>query len=93
MKIGVLTIEFRLIGCRSLKEKRKRMGGLHNRFGRYPDLAVCESGYRNHHRMACWSFITAHLDGREIDRRFASLEEKIPLSVDARVIDIHREVF
>ena len=93
MKIGVLTIEFRLIGCRSLKEKRKRMGGLHNRFGKQPNLAVCESGYRNNHRLARWAFITANLDQKEIDRTFAFIEEKAPLRVDAQIINIDRELF
>lgn len=46
MHIAILTITFSLIGCRSLKEKRQRMGGLHARFGNTPSVAVCESGER-----------------------------------------------
>ncbi|SES31891.1 Protein of unknown function [Halopseudomonas bauzanensis] len=34
MQIVVLTLTFSLPGCRSLKEKRQRMGGIHERYGR-----------------------------------------------------------
>lgn len=43
MKMVVLTMNYSLLGCRSLKEKRQRMGGIHERYERQPAMAVCES--------------------------------------------------
>ena len=57
MHIGVMTLTFTLPGCGSLKEKRQRMGGMHERFGRNPAIAVCESGELNRHDASEWSFV------------------------------------
>ena len=40
MHIGIMTMTFSLPGCGSLKEKRQRMGGMHERFGRTPSVAT-----------------------------------------------------
>ena len=34
MSIGVLTVDFYVSGCRSLKEKRQRLNGIRERYGR-----------------------------------------------------------
>ncbi|MFK7916113.1 MAG: DUF503 family protein, partial [Pseudomonadales bacterium] len=44
MKTVALQVRFVLHGCRSLKDKRKRLRGLRDRFGKQTGLAVCESG-------------------------------------------------
>src|SRR5690606_39392286 len=69
MHIVVLTMRFSLPGCRSLKEKRQRMGGLHERYGRQPAVAVCESGDRDRVDASEWTFRseehTSELQSRE----------------------------
>lgn len=70
MPIGILTLTFSLPGCSSLKEKRMRMGGLHERFGRNPSIAVCESGERNRHDASEWTFVVVGLSKREIESEF-----------------------
>ena len=57
MQIGVLTLTFHLPGCRSLKEKRQRLGGLRDRFGRNTTVGVCESGLQDAHQRAEWTFV------------------------------------
>ncbi len=56
MFIGVLTLRLHLPGCRSLKEKRQRVGKLRDRFGKQTHIAVCESGLADVHQQAEWSF-------------------------------------
>ena len=91
MHIGILTLSFSLPGCRSLKEKRQRIGGLHERFGRNPAVAVCESGELDRHDASEWSFVVVGVTRREIESVCSQIEEKIQSSGDARVMDAVRE--
>jgi len=90
MEIGVMTVEFRLAGCRSLKDKRRALSGLRDRFGRQPNLAVCESDYQNELRRAQWSFVAIGATGALVDQTLDSVEEKLEL-VDAEIAGIERE--
>lgn len=77
MLIGVLTLTFFLPGCRSLKAKRQRMGGLLERFGRNPAVAVCESGELNRHDASEWSLVIVATCKHDIDASSGQIEEKI----------------
>ncbi len=68
MQIGVLRVSFCLAGCRSLKEKRQRLGGLRERFGKQVNVAVCESNFQDMHDRAEWTFVAVALTGRLIDQ-------------------------
>lgn len=92
MHIAILTFVFSLPGCSSLKEKRQRIGGLHERLGRNPSIAVCESSHQNSHDSSEWSFVLVAKSQRELDALCNDTENKIQSSVDARIMDIHREV-
>lgn len=91
MHIGILTISFSLPGCGSLKEKRQRMGGIHERFGRSPSVAVCESGERDKHDASEWSFVVVAPSRREIESQCSQIEDKILRTVDGRVMNVIRE--
>ena len=91
MHIAILTLTFSLPGCGSLKEKRQRMGGLHERFGRSPSVAVCESGERDQHDASEWTFVVVGLSKREVESQCSQIEEKIERTVDARVMNVERE--
>jgi uncharacterized protein YlxP (DUF503 family) len=91
VRIGVLTVKFSLPGCRSLKEKRQRLGGLRERFGRHTNVAVCESDHSDAHHQAEWSFVAAAQSLQLLDRTLSELEQKILESVDAQVLDMVRE--
>ncbi len=92
MHIGVITLTFSLPGCGSLKEKRQRMGGMHERFGRNPAVAVCESGELNRHEASEWSFVVVANSKREIESLLSQIEDKIQSSVEGRVINVTREL-
>lgn len=91
MHIGILTFTFSLPGCSSLKEKRQRMGGMHERFGRNPAVAVCESGELNRHDASEWSFVVVGTTKREVESLSSQIEDKVQLTVEGRVMDVRRE--
>jgi uncharacterized protein len=92
MHIGILTMTFSLPGCGSLKEKRQRMGGMHERFGRNPAVAVCESGEHNKHDASEWSFVVVAASRREVESRCSQIEDKIQRTVEGRIIKVTREL-
>jgi len=91
MHIVVMTIRISLPGCRSLKEKRQRMGGLHERFGRNPAVAVCESGALDRLETSEWTFVVAGIDGRRVEALCQEIEDKLQRTVDGRVLEVTRE--
>lgn len=91
MNVRLLTVDFRLGGCRSLKEKRQRLKGLKEKFGRAPNVAVCESDYQDVHQRAQWSFIAAAASGDVAERMLADILQSIELSVDAELIGVAQE--
>ncbi|MEQ6918206.1 DUF503 domain-containing protein [Halomonas aquatica] len=92
MHITILTLTFALPGCRSLKEKRQRMGGLHERFGRNPAIAVCESGDHDRHDASEWSFVVVGGTSRDVASLCSEIEDKCQRTVDGRVMDVSREL-
>jgi len=92
MQIGVLRVSFALPGCRSLKEKRQRLGGLRERFGKQVNVAVCESNFQDIHDRAEWTFVAAALTGRLIDQTLTDIEHRIIDTVDATISGIEREI-
>jgi len=91
MHICILTFTFTLPGCSSLKEKRQRMGGLHERIGRNPAIAVCESDQLDRHDASVWSFEIVATSKRKVESLCTEIEEKVQRVVDARIMDIARE--
>ncbi|GGI88437.1 DUF503 domain-containing protein [Halopseudomonas pertucinogena] len=91
MHIQILTMSFSLPGCRSLKEKRQRMGGIHERYGRQPAVAVCESGDRERLDASEWSFVVVGNSAQEVESLCSEIEERVQRTVDARVMAAVRD--
>ncbi len=92
MHIGILTIQVSLPGCSSLKEKRQRMRGLHERFGRNPAVAVCESAQRDQLDASEWSFVVVGLTVQEVESLCSEIEDRMQRIVDGRIMDVRREL-
>lgn len=92
MNIAVLTIQFSLPGCSSLKEKRQRMGGLHERFGRSPAIAVCESADLDRLESSEWSFVVLATSPQRVESICSEIEDKLQRTVDGRVLEVSREM-
>lgn len=91
MKIEELNVKFQLPGCQSLKEKRGRLAGLRDRFGRQPHIAVCESGFPDEIQKAHWTFLILGQEQRLIDQTISAIEQFLNENIDARVTEITRE--
>jgi uncharacterized protein YlxP (DUF503 family) len=90
VSIARLCIEFRLGGCRSLKEKRQRLAGLRERFGRTPNVAVFESDHHDVLQRAQWTFVVGAAQARVVEQVLAGIERDLRLQVDAELIDLRR---
>jgi uncharacterized protein len=86
----MLEIEFRLAGCRSLKEKRQRLNGLRERFGRAYNVAVSEVAHQDLLQRACWAFVAAAADRTVVERALTEIEHNLQQSVDAEVVRVER---
>jgi uncharacterized protein YlxP (DUF503 family) len=75
-----------------LKEKRQRLSGLRDRFGRHTGIAVCESGLQDAHQRAEWTFVAVGQNSALVDRTLADIEQKVELNGDANLIDVERTV-
>ncbi|NLY58285.1 MAG: DUF503 domain-containing protein [Gammaproteobacteria bacterium] len=91
MHIAVLTMKFSLPGCRSLKEKRQRIGGMHERYGRQPAVAVCESADRDRLDASEWTFVVTGITAQEVQSLCSEIEDRIQRTVEARVMEVIHE--
>ena len=87
MKIGLLTLQFRLNACHSLKEKRGRLRRLKDKYGRIPNIAVCESDFHDSLQQAQWSFIAIANDKKIVERSLGKIADEIALSIDAMIVE------
>jgi len=89
--IGILTVEFHLPGSASLKEKRQRLIRLRDRFGREPNVAVCESDFQDQRERAEWTYLAVASDRIAVERKLSAIERFIAEEIDAAIVHIHRE--
>jgi uncharacterized protein YlxP (DUF503 family) len=83
MFIAILEMEFQLHGCRSLKEKRQRLSGLREKFGRQPQVAVCESDYQDQWQASQWTFAVTSTDKRQISQILSQIQTHAEQNLDA----------
>ena len=91
MNVALLRIDFQLSGCRSLKDKRQRLKGMRDKFGRAANVAVCESQHQDSLQRAQWSFVAAASSADVVEQTLGEIERNVQLSVDAELIDVQRE--
>lgn len=89
MHIGLLTVQFHLRGCGSLKEKRQRLGGLKDKFGSIKNIAVCESAYLDSWDRAEYSFVCSANEAKIIESSLAKVVEYCSTCLDAQITE-HR---
>jgi len=91
LKACLLRMQLYFSGCRSLKEKRRRVKGLRARIGRAVNVAVCESDHQDAHQRSEWSVIAAAADAVVVERILADVERTVEYSVDAELVGAQRE--
>ena len=90
-KACLLRLQLHFGGCRSLKEKRRRLRGLRDRLGQAANVAVCESGHQDAHQRSEWSVIAIATNAGGVDRTLAEAERLVEQSLDAQLIGTERE--
>ena len=88
----VLTLQFHLEGCDSLKDKRSRLSGLRDKFGRQTHIAVCESDFADELQRAEWTFVVSASNPKRIDQTINEIDEFAATQVDAVIIDRTRQM-
>ena len=91
MRIRMMTLEFEVPGCRSLKEKRRTFAGFRDRFGRMANLAVCESDHHDVHDRAQYSFIAAAGSLKIVENILNQVELYADEELDAVILSSKRE--
>jgi len=91
MHIYLMTLEFQVPGCRSLKEKRRTLSGLRDRFGKMANVAVCESDMHDVHDRAQWSFVVAAGSKKIVDSLLNQIETFADEDLDAVILRSKRE--
>ena len=91
LHIGVLSLDFHLPGCASLKDKRRRLARLREKFGRNAGLAVCESDCQESHRRARWDVLAVAGDAVVVERALADVERWVGECLDAQVVGLTRK--
>jgi uncharacterized protein YlxP (DUF503 family) len=86
-----LTLEFQLPACHSLKDKRRRLGGLREKFGGKPNIAVTESGWHDVHDRARWTFVVVGENQRVVESTQESILSHARQSLDAILTHSSRE--
>lgn len=90
MHIEAFHLVFNLSGCRSLKERRGRLGGLRDRIGRQAALALHELP-GDDPTSSEWCVLAIGANRSRVDRLYESVRETALRSVDAELIDATRE--
>jgi len=85
LKIALLTINFYLPGCGSLKEKRQRVIGLKDKFGKTINIAVCEGDYLDVHERAEFTFTCVGNTAKPMVSSLAKIVDYCCHNVDAQV--------
>ena len=92
MHIGILDLDFHLAGCGSLKEKRRRLARLREKFGKVTNLAICESDHQGSHQRSRWSVVAVASDARVVEQSLTSVERWAADSVDATIVAVERDL-
>ncbi len=91
MNVGLLRLQFRLPGCASLKEKRGRLRGLKDRFGKQTNLAVCEAADADALGRSEWWFVAVASSRTVVEQMLTEVERDVQDRVDAEIVGVFRE--
>lgn len=75
MHVGLLTLEIRLPGCDTLKEKRHRLKGIIERIRSKFNVSVSEVGHQDAHHSALVGISMVNMDRKIIEKVLARVEE------------------
>ena len=90
MVVGVVTWEFHLDGCRSLKEKRRVLKSLKDRLHHRFNVSVAETAHHDRWQRAELSCCVVARDRRQAESVLSSVDNTVELHPGARIVDTVR---
>jgi uncharacterized protein YlxP (DUF503 family) len=75
MHVGLLTLQFKLYGCNSLKEKRSALRPLEVRLSKQFNISIAETGYQDSHEDAQITLGLVNNNSAFIQSEFAQMEK------------------
>jgi hypothetical protein len=91
LAIIALTLDIYLPACRSLKEKRSRLRGLRDRFGKSPGIALSETAFHDRHDRAQWCAVAIGSDRGQLESQLRSIEKYIHEHIDGYMTHVQIE--
>lgn len=92
MRVGLLRVELRVAGCRSLKAKRRPLKSLIERLRTRHHVAVAEIDHQDKHQLAAIGVAVVSADGTHLSERLRAVREFIEMNPDCAVLDLQQEV-
>ena len=91
-QVAIMTLQFQVYGCESLKDKRRVFAPMRRVWGREPDLAVAEVADHEDMSLATWAVVTTGANPQKLQQRLQSVEQEILRRIDAPILDTHFEI-
>ena len=91
MPVAQLQVTFVLHGCTSLKDKRRRLSRLRDKFGKQTAVAVCEADFADALHHARWVFVVAASSAKIVEQILSDIESYVSVSIDAEVSALQRD--
>lgn len=93
MIIGLLVLEIHLPYCHSLKEKRKRLNSIRDRFKNKYNVALAEIEYQNKWQRAKIGMVTLNSQKKIVERMFSRIVADAEEIVDGEITGCKIEYF
>jgi len=87
MVIGFLFLDIHLPYCHSLKEKRKRMNSIRDRFKKKYNVAFAELEYQNKWQRTAVGIVTLNKEKKVVDSLFQKIVQESEDHIDGEIID------
>lgn len=88
MRIQEYIVSIQLPGCDSLKNKRQRLQGLHDRFGKLHNVAVCESDYQDIKGKSQWTFVIVGMEQKIVEQTWSAIEMFLREQIDGYIVGV-----
>lgn len=93
MVIGLLFLDIHLPYCHSLKEKRKRLNSIRDRFKNKYNVAFAELDYQNKWQRAAVGIVTLHKEKKRVDSLFQKIIQECEENIDGEIINYQIQFF
>ena len=91
-RVGLMTVELYIGGCRSLKEKRQVLQSLIARLRNEFNLSIAEVGHHDKHQRACLAMACVGNRTEHVNRMLDTILERLAVETRISLIESHIEL-